>query len=117
MTPSRRIFAHLAPSLADRMVKVAESHDLAVVHLADPAVSQIWPHAAFPDDHSRLAQSASRTAKLVLDRVVAAIGLIVLYPLFLTIALMIRLESPGPALFAQPRIGYRQDNLQMLQIP
>jgi exopolysaccharide biosynthesis polyprenyl glycosylphosphotransferase len=44
----------------------------------------------------------------MLDRLAAAIGLILLYPLFLAIALIIRLESPGPALFTQPRIGFRQ---------
>ena len=108
MTPSRRTFAHSAPSLADRMVKFAETHDLAVANLPDPAAGQIWPSAAFPIDQTTHSQSDSRFAKIVLDRLAAAIGLIVLYPLLLAIALIIRLESPGPALFTQPRVGYRQ---------
>ena len=109
MTPSRRTFAHSAPSLAGRMVKFAKHQDLAVAKLSDPAASQIWPGAAFPSDDKPVHHaSASRAAKHVIDRLLAAIGLILLYPLFLAIALIIRLESPGPALFTQPRVGYRQ---------
>jgi exopolysaccharide biosynthesis polyprenyl glycosylphosphotransferase len=108
MTPSRRTFAHSAPSLAGRMVKFAEAHDVAVAQLPDPAAGQVWPGAAFPRDDRPAQACASRTAKNVLDRTLAAAGLIFLYPLFLTIALIIRLESPGPALFTQPRVGYRQ---------
>lgn len=41
----------------------------------------------------------------VLDRIVAAILLLLLAPLMLVIALIIRLDSPGPAIFRQIRIG------------
>ena len=43
--------------------------------------------------------------KHLLDRVVAAITLIALLPLLLLTALAVRLESPGPVLFRQPRVG------------
>ena len=46
-----------------------------------------------------------RLAKRVLDIVLALLGLIVAAPLTLLIALAIRLESPGPVLFSQTRIG------------
>ena len=39
------------------------------------------------------------------DRVLAAFGLIVLSPLLLGLALAVRLDSRGPALFRQPRVG------------
>lgn len=46
-----------------------------------------------------------RPAKRALDVIGAAAGLILLAPLFLLLAVLIRLDSPGPALYYQPRIG------------
>ncbi|GIV16762.1 MAG: multidrug MFS transporter [Armatimonadota bacterium] len=46
-----------------------------------------------------------RLAKRALDVVVASIGLILLAPLMLLIAIAIKLDSPGPVLFRQVRIG------------
>ena len=43
--------------------------------------------------------------KRLLDIVAASILLILLTPLFLTIMLLIRLESPGPIFFRQVRVG------------
>lgn len=45
--------------------------------------------------------------KGVFDRVAAAIGLVVLSPLFLICAVGIKFHSPGPVFFRQPRIGYK----------
>jgi exopolysaccharide biosynthesis polyprenyl glycosylphosphotransferase len=44
-------------------------------------------------------------AKHLSDRAVAAIGLVLISPLFLTLMLLVRLSSPGPIFFSQPRIG------------
>ena len=44
-------------------------------------------------------------AKRVMDVVIAGIALVVFGPLMLVITLLIRLTSPGPALFRQERIG------------
>ena len=41
----------------------------------------------------------------VVDRTVAVVALLVLSPLLLAIALVIRLTSPGPVIFAQVRVG------------
>lgn len=46
-----------------------------------------------------------RIAKRTLDIVVASIGLVLLAPLMLLIAIAIKLDSPGPVLFRQVRIG------------
>ena len=43
--------------------------------------------------------------KRTLDLLLASVGLVVLAPLGLVIALWIRLDSPGPALFRQSRVG------------
>jgi lipopolysaccharide/colanic/teichoic acid biosynthesis glycosyltransferase len=45
--------------------------------------------------------------KRVVDVILASIALIVLSPLLLLVALAIRLDSAGPALFIQDRVGHR----------
>ncbi len=49
--------------------------------------------------------SVQAVAKEVLDRLVAAVGLVTLSLVFAGIALWIRLESGGPVIFRQPRVG------------
>ncbi|KWX64279.1 sugar transferase [Mycobacterium sp. NAZ190054] len=44
-------------------------------------------------------------AKHVSDRVVAALGLALISPVFVTLMLLVRLSSPGPVFFGQPRVG------------
>jgi len=43
--------------------------------------------------------------KRVVDFILSACGLIVLFPVFMVVAVMIRLTSPGPAFFRQLRVG------------
>lgn len=43
------------------------------------------------------------------DIVMASLGLIILTPLFMVMALLIRLESPGPVFFRQERRGFNGD--------
>ena len=46
--------------------------------------------------------------KRALDLFVSAIALIISLPVMLVIALLIRLDSPGPALFVQERVGVKR---------
>ncbi|MGH9212082.1 MAG: sugar transferase [Acidimicrobiales bacterium] len=46
-----------------------------------------------------------RVAKDVMDRLAAAVGLLVLAPAFLAVAIAIRVDSPGPIFFRQSRVG------------
>jgi len=43
--------------------------------------------------------------KNVIDRVASFVGLILLIPLFLAVAIAIKLSDPGPVFFRQPRVG------------
>ena len=43
--------------------------------------------------------------KSIIDRVGAFVGLVLLSPLLLVIALLVKLTSPGPVIFKQPRAG------------
>ena len=49
--------------------------------------------------------NTQRTLKRVLDVTVSVAGLVLLSPLFLAVALAVRLDSPGPVLFLQKRVG------------
>lgn len=46
-----------------------------------------------------------RAAKRMLDLIIATAALIILMPAFLVIAVLVRLDSPGPILFRQRRTG------------
>jgi exopolysaccharide biosynthesis polyprenyl glycosylphosphotransferase len=49
--------------------------------------------------------NTQRTLKRVLDVTVSMVGLVLLSPLFLAVAIAVRLDSPGPVLFRQKRVG------------
>ena len=46
-----------------------------------------------------------RFVKRTLDILLSAVGIVVLSPLFLAVAVWIKLDSPGPVLFRQLRVG------------
>ncbi len=77
-----------------------------VVDVAGPRVS-VRPVAGLPLLHVDEPEftGGKRFAKAVLDRMLAALALLLLSPLLLPVALAIRLDSRGPALFRQVRIG------------
>jgi lipopolysaccharide/colanic/teichoic acid biosynthesis glycosyltransferase len=45
--------------------------------------------------------------KTVEDKLIAALSLVLLSPLFIILAVLIKIDSPGPVLFCQVRYGYR----------
>ena len=55
------------------------------------------------------------TTKRIVDAVVALLGLVLLSPLLLLIALLIRISSPGPVLLRQERVGMGGRRLTMLK--
>ena len=57
----------------------------------------------------------SQGAKRALDAVTAAGVLLVLSPVLLTIALLIKLESPGPVLFKQRRVGRNGERFEVFK--
>ncbi len=58
---------------------------------------------------------STRRAKRAFDFTGSALGLLVMAPVFAGIALAIRLGSPGPVLFRQPRIGRDGEPFEMLK--
>jgi lipopolysaccharide/colanic/teichoic acid biosynthesis glycosyltransferase len=58
---------------------------------------------------------STRRAKRAFDIVGSALGLFALAPVFAGLAVIIRLGSPGPILFRQPRIGRDGEPFEMLK--
>ena len=69
------------------------------VYLDRLGASPLLTFSAAPHDEIRL------LVKRVIDIVLAAAALVLLFPFMLLIALLIRLTSPGPAIFRQERCG------------
>jgi exopolysaccharide biosynthesis polyprenyl glycosylphosphotransferase len=61
--------------------------------------TQLLTFSAAPDDDLRL------IVKRAIDLLIAILTLIILWPVYLLIALAVRLTSPGPVLFRQERCG------------
>ena len=57
----------------------------------------------------------SRAVKRAIDLVVAGVALLLLAPLFAYIAVRIRLDSPGPILFRQTRLGTNMKEFTVLK--
>jgi lipopolysaccharide/colanic/teichoic acid biosynthesis glycosyltransferase len=53
------------------------------------------------------------SAKRYIDVALAVVALLFLWPLLFAVAIAIRLESPGPAIFRQVRMGYRGETFTM----
>jgi exopolysaccharide biosynthesis polyprenyl glycosylphosphotransferase len=58
---------------------------------------------------------SSQLLKRALDLVVACAALLLLAPVFLVIALMIKLDSPGPVFFRQVRMGSRDETFRIFK--
>lgn len=58
-------------------------------------------------------QYGYRFFKRAFDILASGLGLIVLSPLFLVIAILIKIDSRGPVFFHQPRVGKREKQFRM----
>ncbi|MFN8388939.1 MAG: sugar transferase [Bdellovibrionota bacterium] len=62
-----------------------------------------------------VSDSGAHVIKRVLDLVFSAIALVVLFPLMLFVAILIKLESPGPVFFRQRRVGLNGRTFTLLK--
>ena len=56
-----------------------------------------------------------RVLKRLIDLLLSAIGIVVLSPLLLALVVAIRLDSPGPVLFKQKRVGLHKSHFNILK--
>ncbi|GAB3966829.1 sugar transferase [Plantactinospora veratri] len=82
----------VAPQLTDiagPRVHIRPIEGLPLLHVEEPTLS-----------------GPALLAKNLLDRFAAGLGLLLLIPLFVAIAIAIRISDPGPVFFRQPRVGH-----------
>jgi len=77
------------------------------LHLSPPIPHVVSPHSVVELDTTPLRRTSFlyRTSKRCLDIVLALLGLVLLLPLLPAIVGLIRLDSAGPILFRQKRVG------------
>ncbi|MBV1789412.1 undecaprenyl-phosphate glucose phosphotransferase [Marinobacterium sp. D7] len=93
--------------LLDTNVDVVWIPDLASMVMLNHSVSDIDGLPAIHLNESPLtAYPTGAFLKAVMDRGLALIGILLISPLLLITALAVKLSSPGPVLFKQPRHGY-----------
>lgn len=68
-------------------------------------VKREHPSPTFVAMEAQILSSGSRALHLTFDVLCAALGLLVLSPLLVAIALAVRLQNDGPVLYAQSRVG------------
>ncbi|WP_243725745.1 sugar transferase [Actinomadura rubrisoli] len=88
----------------------------ALLDIAGPRTS-IRPVAGLPllhVEHPELT-GRRRLVKALVDRVAAAVALVLLAPLWAVTALLIRLDDPGPAFFSQERVGRDGKGFRMIK--
>ena len=96
-----RVNLVVAPSLTDVAGPRIHSRQVAGLSLI---------HVAYPRF-----EGARQAAKRVFDIVASTLGLLILSPLFLWIAIAVRHDSPGPAFFRQVRVGHNGKTFGMLK--
>ncbi|MBI4818114.1 MAG: exopolysaccharide biosynthesis polyprenyl glycosylphosphotransferase [Deltaproteobacteria bacterium] len=83
------------------------------------ARSRVAPSPAVADGYVRFTTCPShayqRTVKRAADLALCAVTLTLLAPLFVIVALLIKLESKGPVFFVQPRVGLHGRRFRMLK--
>lgn len=71
------------------------------------------------DDLSRLslvpALPRTQPHKRIADTVLAAVMLVLLVPVLLTIAVLVRISSPGPVFYRQRRVGLRREEFTLVK--
>jgi Undecaprenyl-phosphate glucose phosphotransferase len=81
---------------------------------AEAEVSQLGPISSLNLTRRPLSL-LQRIEKRIFDALIASLALILLSPLFAVVALLIRLDSPGPVFFLQRRYGFNQEPFRIVK--
>lgn len=63
--------------------------------------------------HIPLNDVVLRSLKRIFDVIVSLMGLLIISPFMLLMAVLVKLTSPGPVLYHQTRVGYNKKNFEM----
>jgi Undecaprenyl-phosphate glucose phosphotransferase len=90
--------------IPDQAIDLAPNYGVRL--LGDLPVLTLW---------QRPWRDVSGILKRVEDVLLASLALLILSPIMLAAAILIRLTSPGPILFVQPRIGFNNEVIHVLK--
>jgi Undecaprenyl-phosphate glucose phosphotransferase len=107
---ARRVFAILSQSLVDVRL-VADVHNLAGLSLTTTNLDGLPLIGLRESPHFGL----NVVVKRVMDVVLSAAALVLLAPLLALLALLVKLTSPGPVFYRQPRCGLNGRTFPMLK--
>ncbi len=110
---SERIEA-VVDALGHIPVPISLSPDPAVFRFAGRPIKIIGGVPYF-DIRPRRIDGVPGLAKLALDKIASALLLICLAPLFLVVAIAVKMSSPGPVFFRQRRHGFNHDVFPILK--
>jgi exopolysaccharide biosynthesis polyprenyl glycosylphosphotransferase len=103
---------HIDEHLFSELLVIADAAGCNVYTLARPATitghvpQLVWLRGVPLVQLTRPgAQGQQLVVKRLVDLIVAALGLVVLTPVFAAVAMAVRLSSPGPVIFRQRRVG------------
>lgn len=115
MPPARSMFSAQEQSSESWRASAASSR---LAQEPAPVVVPTWEQSERQSWPQNLVVSRPlhyRMAKRALDVAVALVGLVLCAPIFVAIALLIRLDSNGPAFFIQERVGYLGKPFRMVK--
>lgn len=82
---------------------------------ANPTIDVIGTTRLINLNASPLDNVANAALKRTADVILSALGIVVLSPVLLVIALGVKLSSPGPVFFVQERVGHKKKTFKMLK--
>lgn len=109
-----RYIEDLAWSLEGTGAHLAIATDVGLISSSRMEVVTLGSHPFVALAYPQLSP-AKRAAKRTFDVIAAGLGLAILSPVLLAIAVAVRLDSPGPALYAQVRTGRGGAPFRMLK--
>ena len=95
-------------------LEVVDGHHLYEDEFGRLSIDELKPSALiFAEGFKR--RPVIMVLKRIEDLIVALLGIIILAPLLVMIAILIKLDSPGPVFYKQTRIGYRGNPYVLLK--
>ena len=82
---------------------------------ANPVIENVGRSKLINMRANRLESVGWATLKRIFDLVASGLGLLILSPLMVIIAIGVKISSPGPILFKQMRVGYKRQEFKMLK--
>ncbi len=99
--PLRTRLLHLQGEVFERLIKIPDQHDLGSLGVSALDLDGVF---AF-EVHQNLANRSRRWLKRAIDLGLTLGGGLLVLPLLLLLALLVRRSSPGPVIYKQTRIG------------